>query len=109
VRSPAGEESRGGIVAYTLLYPNELRNQIDYLRDIKEQAISEESLELAESLIAKRSSPSIRPSLKMAMKSQCASWSTPQVNHVPNEGLEEKAHLLVGGGGGGREAKDECA
>jgi DNA end-binding protein Ku len=43
--------------AYTLRYPNELRSRADYFRDIKDQAISEDWLELAEALIAKRSSP----------------------------------------------------
>jgi DNA end-binding protein Ku len=41
-------------MAYTLRYSSELRNQSDYFRDIKEVKIDEESLELAESLIAKR-------------------------------------------------------
>jgi DNA end-binding protein Ku len=49
-----GDESRGGMMAYTLRYSSELRNQSDYFRDIKEVKIDEESLELAESLIAKR-------------------------------------------------------
>jgi DNA end-binding protein Ku len=55
----AGQRSRGGMMACTLRYSNELRNQSDYFRDIKEQQINEDSLELAEALIAKRSSPSI--------------------------------------------------
>jgi hypothetical protein len=54
----AAKESRGGMMAYTLRYPNELRRPSDYFRDIKDQDIDENSLELAEALIAKRSSPS---------------------------------------------------
>ena len=42
-------------MAYTLRYPNELRNERDYFRDLKGVEINEESLELAESLIAKKS------------------------------------------------------
>jgi DNA end-binding protein Ku len=55
--APAGDEDdRGGMIAYTLRYPAELRNQNDYFRDIKQVQISEDSLQLAEALIAKRSS-----------------------------------------------------
>jgi DNA end-binding protein Ku len=43
-------------MAYTLRYAAELRNERDYFRDLKGVAINEESLELAETLIAKRSS-----------------------------------------------------
>ncbi|HEY1984881.1 MAG TPA: Ku protein [Terracidiphilus sp.] len=53
--TPAGAEGRG-MMAYTLRYQNELRNQNDYFRDIKPATISEDSLELAETLIAKKSS-----------------------------------------------------
>jgi DNA end-binding protein Ku len=52
--TPAGAEGRG-MMAYTLRYENELRNQNDYFRDIKPATISEDSLELAETLIAKKS------------------------------------------------------
>jgi DNA end-binding protein Ku len=53
--SAAGDGDRGGMMAYTLRYTSELRNQSDYFREIKPVEIGEESLELAESLIAKRS------------------------------------------------------
>jgi DNA end-binding protein Ku len=49
--SPEGR----GMMAYTLRYQNELRNPLEYFRDIKATEISEDALELAESLIAKRS------------------------------------------------------
>ena len=52
--TPAGTEGKG-MMGYTLRYQNELRNQQDYFRDIKDQEISEDSLEMAEALIAKRS------------------------------------------------------
>jgi DNA end-binding protein Ku len=45
-----------GMMAYTLRYESELRNQNDYFRDIKAATINPDSLELAEALIAKRSS-----------------------------------------------------
>ena len=52
---PAGDDAHGGMMAYTLRYPNELRNEQDYFRDLKSVEINEESLELAETLIAKKS------------------------------------------------------
>ena len=52
--TPAGTEGRG-MLAYTLRYQNELRDQKDYFRDIKEAKVSEDALEMAESLIAKKS------------------------------------------------------
>jgi DNA end-binding protein Ku len=50
---PAGDR---GLMAYTLRYQAELRNQSDYFRDIKATAIDSDSLELAETLIKKMSS-----------------------------------------------------
>jgi DNA end-binding protein Ku len=52
---PAGDDAHGGMMAYTLRYANELRKEQDYFRDLKGVEISEESLELAETLIAKKS------------------------------------------------------
>jgi DNA end-binding protein Ku len=51
---PADNDERG-MMAYTLRYQNELRNQHDYFRDIKATAIDQDSLELAETLIKKMS------------------------------------------------------
>ncbi len=48
--APAGR----GMMAYTLRYANELRNANDYFRDIKDTAINEDSLEMAETLIARK-------------------------------------------------------
>jgi DNA end-binding protein Ku len=44
-----------GLMAYTLRYQAELRNQNDYFRDIKATAVDQDSLELAETLIRKMS------------------------------------------------------
>jgi DNA end-binding protein Ku len=52
---PAGDETHGGMMAYTLRYSNELRKEQDYFGDLKVVEINEESLELAEALIAKKS------------------------------------------------------
>ena len=53
---PAGNNDRG-MMAYTLRFQNELRSHQDYFRDIKATAIDPDSLELAETLIKKMSSP----------------------------------------------------
>jgi DNA end-binding protein Ku len=52
---PAGDEAHAGMMAYTLRYDNELRKEQDYFRDLKPVEINQESLELAETLIAKKS------------------------------------------------------
>jgi DNA end-binding protein Ku len=52
---PAGDEAHGGMIAYTLRYSNELRNEREYFRDLQKVEINAESLELAETLIAKKS------------------------------------------------------
>lgn len=49
---PAGDR---GMMAYTLRYQNEMRNQSDYFRDIKATAVDQDSLELAETLIKRMS------------------------------------------------------
>jgi DNA end-binding protein Ku len=43
------------MMAYTLRYSNELRKEQDYFRDLKTVEIDDESLELAEALISKKS------------------------------------------------------
>ncbi len=48
-------EGSRGMMGYTLRYHDELRKQEDYFRDIKTAKIDEDSLQLAETLIAKRS------------------------------------------------------
>ena len=52
---PAPGDDRG-MMAYTLRYRNELRDQSEYFRDIKQPAIDADSLQLAETLITKMSS-----------------------------------------------------
>ena len=51
---PAPGDDRG-MIGYTLRYQNELRNQSDYFRDIKQTTIDKSSLELAETLIGRMS------------------------------------------------------
>ena len=51
---PSGNNDRG-MMAYTLRYQSEVRNQHDYFRDIKATAIDSSALELAEILIKRMS------------------------------------------------------
>jgi len=80
---PAGAESRGGMMAYTLRYSNELRNQGDYFRDIKEVEINAESLELAESLIAKRSAKLDMSKFEDGYELAVKELVDAKVNHLP--------------------------
>jgi DNA end-binding protein Ku len=79
----AGEGETGGMMAYTLRYANELRNESEYFRDIKAVDVNEESLELAESLIAKRSSKldlsKFEDGYEVAVKELVAA----KINHLP--------------------------
>ncbi len=51
----ATPEDDGGMMAYTMRYQEELRKPEEYFSDIKKVKVDEDSLELAESLIKKRS------------------------------------------------------
>jgi DNA end-binding protein Ku len=53
--APDVEGEGGGLMAYTMRYQQELRDAREYFRDIKKVKIDEDSLELAEALIKKRS------------------------------------------------------
>jgi DNA end-binding protein Ku len=50
----ATSEEAGGMMAYTLRYQEELRKPAEYFSDIKKTKVDEDSLELAETLIKKR-------------------------------------------------------
>jgi DNA end-binding protein Ku len=49
------DDKLAGMMAYTMRYQEELRNPAEYFRDIKKIAVNEDSLELAETLIKKKS------------------------------------------------------
>jgi DNA end-binding protein Ku len=89
--SAAGDGDRGGMMGYTLRYSGELRNQSDYFRDIKQVELNEESLELAETLIAKKSAKldlnKFEDGYEVAVKELVAA----KVNHLPvpkDEGVQ---------------------
>jgi DNA end-binding protein Ku len=81
--SPAGEGDRGGMIGYTLRYTSEVRSQSDYFRDIKQTEIGEESLELAESLIAKRSAKLDMNKFEDGYEIALRELVDAKVNHLP--------------------------
>jgi DNA end-binding protein Ku len=81
--SAAGDGDRGGMMAYTLRYTSELRNQSDYFRDIKPVEIGEESLELAESLIAKRSAKLDLSKFEDGYEVALKELVDAKINHLP--------------------------
>jgi DNA end-binding protein Ku len=81
--STAGDGDRGGMMAYTLRYTSELRNQSDYFRDIKPVEIGEESLELAESLIAKRSAKLDLSKFEDGYEVALKELVDAKINHLP--------------------------
>jgi DNA end-binding protein Ku len=81
--SAAGDGDRGGMMAYTLRYTSELRNQSDYFRDIKPVEIGEESLELAESLIAKRSAKLDLSKFEDGYEVALKELVEAKINHLP--------------------------
>ncbi|MBB5060455.1 DNA end-binding protein Ku [Granulicella aggregans] len=80
--TPAGTEGRG-MLGYTLRYQNELRNQMDYFRDIKEAEISEDSLELAEALIAKKSAKFDLSKFEDGYEVAVKELVDAKINHLP--------------------------
>lgn len=52
--APAGTDTHGGMMAYTMRYPAELRDPADYFRDVKKMSISADSLSLAKELIKRK-------------------------------------------------------
>jgi DNA end-binding protein Ku len=81
--SAAGEGDRGGMIGYTLRYTSEVRSQSDYFRDIKQTEIGEESLELAESLIAKRSAKLDMSKFEDGYEIALRELVNAKVNHLP--------------------------
>jgi DNA end-binding protein Ku len=71
------------LCSYTLRYPNELRSQSDYFRDIQEQQINEDSLTLAEALIAKRSSPFDLSKFEDGYEVAVRELVNAKLNHLP--------------------------
>ncbi len=79
---PAGADSPG-MMAYTLRYQNELRNRADYFRDIKQPAIDSDSLQLAETLIAKMSTKLDIGKFEDGYETAVKALVEAKVNHLP--------------------------
>jgi len=71
------------MIGYTLRYTSEVRSQSDYFRDIKQAEIGEESLELAESLIAKRSAKLDMSKFEDGYEIALRELVNAKVNHLP--------------------------
>lgn len=54
---PAGTETHGGMMAYTMRYAAELRDPAEYFQDIKKIKVSSDSLALAKELIKRKAKP----------------------------------------------------
>ena len=52
--APAGTDTHGGLMVYTMRYAAELRDPADYFRDVKQMKVSEDSLDLAKELIKRK-------------------------------------------------------
>jgi DNA end-binding protein Ku len=72
-----------GMMAYTLRYQNELRDQRDYFRDIKDSQVNGDSLELAEALIAKRSSKFDLSKFEDGYEVAVKELVDAKINHLP--------------------------
>jgi DNA end-binding protein Ku len=71
------------MIGYTLRYTSEVRSQSDYFRDIKPVEIGDESLELAESLIAKRSAKLDMAKFEDGYEIALKELVQAKINHLP--------------------------
>jgi DNA end-binding protein Ku len=81
ITAAPGEEA--GMMAYTMRYQEELRDATEYFRDIKKTTIDEDSLELAETLIKKRSAKFDPGKFKDGYEIALKELVDAKVNHAP--------------------------
>ena len=79
---PAPNDDRG-MMAYTLRFTNELRNQNDYFRDIKPATVDAGSLELAETLIKKMSAKLDMSKFEDSYEIAVKALIDAKINHLP--------------------------
>jgi DNA end-binding protein Ku len=94
----AGDGETGGMMAYTLRYANELRSESEYFRDIKAMDVNEESLELAESLIAKKSTKLDLSKFEDGYEVAVKELVEAKIHHLPvpkDEGAETSCGKVV--------------
>lgn len=80
--APAPNDDRG-LMAYTLRFQNELRNQNDYFRDIKPTTIERDSLELAETLIKRMSAKLDMSKFEDGYEVAVKALVDAKINHLP--------------------------
>jgi DNA end-binding protein Ku len=85
---PASDGDRG-MMAYTLRFLSELRNQHDYFRDIKTTAIDADSLQLAETLIEKMSAKLDLSKFRDGYEEAVKALVDAKVNNLPIPAEEE--------------------
>ncbi|MEO6806846.1 MAG: Ku protein [Edaphobacter sp.] len=94
---PAGDETHGGMMAYTLRYPNELRNEKDYFQDLSGVEINGESLELAETLIAKKTAKLDLSKFEDGYEVAVKALVEAKINHLPvpkDEAPEQRGKVV---------------
>ena len=90
--APAANSDRG-MMAYTLRYQSEVRNQQDYFRDIKATAIEPGALELAETLIKRMSAKLDMSRFQDAYEQALKALIDAKVNNLPVPREEEPKTL----------------
>jgi DNA end-binding protein Ku len=91
---PASNDDRG-MMAYTLRYQSEIRNQHDYFREIKATAIDKDSLQLAESLIERMSAKLDMSKFQDGYEEALKALVEAKVNNMPLP-MEEEPKLQQG-------------
>jgi DNA end-binding protein Ku len=94
---PTGDDANGGMMAYTLRYASELRSETEYLRDLKGVDINAESLELAESLITKKSAKLDLSKFKDGYETALRELIDAKINNLPiphDEAAQPKSNVI---------------
>jgi len=80
--APADDELPG-MMAYTMRYQEELRDAAEYFRDIKKVSVNEDSLELAESLIKKKTAKFDPGQFKDGYEAALKELVEAKIHHAP--------------------------
>jgi DNA end-binding protein Ku len=92
--APAGNSDRG-MMAYTLRFQSEVRNQQDYFRDIKATAIEPSALQLAETLIERMSAKLDMSKFQDGYEQALKALIDAKVNNLPLP-TEEEPKMMPG-------------
>lgn len=77
------DDTLSGMMAYTMRYQEELRNPAEYFRDIKKIDLNEDSLDLAETLIKKKTAKFDPSKFKDGYEASLKELIEAKVNHLP--------------------------